>query len=106
MEIERLVNYYTDENTYLVYNNGGAIVIDPGASADEIICAAKKSGVKIEYIFITHCHYDHIEFLEELREKTGAPLVSSDKGAVNIGDKISIIPLRGWGVRFLQEKAI
>ena len=85
VKIETLTNYMTDENTYLIYNNGSAVVVDPGNSADEIIKTAEKLGVKIEYVFITHCHYDHIEFLEELREKTGALLVSGDNASVNIG---------------------
>ena len=84
MKIKTLTNYSTDENTYIVYENGGAVVIDPGNSAEEIMKTASDLGVKIEYVFITHCHYDHIEFLEELREKAGAKLVSGDKGAENV----------------------
>ena len=84
MNIEILNNYLTDENCYLVYNNGLCIVIDPGISSDLIIKKANELNVVIEYVFITHCHYDHIEYLEDLRQKTGAKLVTSKNGADNI----------------------
>ena len=97
MKIKRLNNYYTDENTYLVYENGVAFVIDPGYKTDGIIKAAADENVEIKYILITHCHYDHIEFMEELREKTGAKLVSGSKGAVNITDPSINMTLAGLG---------
>ena len=84
MKIEILNNYLTDENCYLVYNNSSCIVIDPGISLDLIIKKANELNVSIEYVFITHCHYDHIEYLEDLREKTGAKLVTSKNCADNI----------------------
>lgn len=84
MKIKRLNNYYTDENTYLVYKDKTALVIDPGYKTDGILKAASDEDVEIKYILITHCHYDHIEFMEDLREKTGAKLISGDKGAENI----------------------
>ncbi len=105
MKIERLTNYYTDENTYIVYENDGAVVIDPGNEAEKIIKAASDLKLKIEYIFITHCHYDHIEFLEELRKITGAPLVSGDKGAVNIGDSNINLSFQGLGHEIFAEKS-
>lgn len=97
MKIKRLNNYYTDENTYLVYENGEAFVIDPGYKTDGIIKAADDENVEIKYIMITHCHYDHIEFMEELRERTGAKLVSGDKGAINITDPAINLTLGGLG---------
>ena len=105
MKIETLTNYMTDENTYLIYNDGKAVVIDPGNSADEIIKTAEKLGVKIEYVFITHCHYDHIEFLEELREKTGAKLVSGDKGAENVTNPDVNLSLYGLGHEIIAKKS-
>ena len=105
MKIETLTNYMTDENTYIIYNNGSAVVVDPGNSADEIIKKASELGVEIKYVFITHCHYDHIEFLEELREKTGAKLVSGDKGAQNVGDPNVNLSLHGLGHEIFAKKS-
>ena len=97
MKIKRLNNYYTDENTYLVYDGDDAVVIDPGYKTDGILKAAADENTEIKYILITHCHYDHIEFLEELREKTGAKLVSGTNGAENVQNPDINLTLAGLG---------
>ena len=87
MKFKRLENYETSENTYIVYDEKtlNGIVIDPGVKTEEILNSAKEDNIKIKYVFITHCHYDHIEFMEELRKQTGSKLVCSEKASINIG---------------------
>lgn len=84
MRIEAVNNYQTDENTYIVFENDKAVVIDPGSEADAVIKKAKELKAEIEYILITHCHYDHITGLEDLRKITGAKLVSGSRASENI----------------------
>ena len=36
------------------------IVVDPGAEEEKILAAIRRHGLDIEYIFLTHGHYDHI----------------------------------------------
>lgn len=84
MKIEILNNYTNDENTYLIINNNECVVIDPGINEDKIINKAKENNAVIKYILITHSHYDHIEYLEKLREKTKAKLVCSFNASLNI----------------------
>ena len=69
MKIKTVNNYYTDENTYIVYdeNTKNGIVIDPGYKCDGILKAAQDDGVNIKYVLITHCHYDHISDMEQTR---------------------------------------
>ncbi len=73
MEIRVLNNLYTDENTYFIIEKDKAVVIDPGTDFDKIKEFSKD--LKIEYIFLTHCHYDHIMsvnmLLEDTKAKTG-----------------------------------
>lgn len=64
-----------DSNTYLIGNNGECAVIDPGNPAVNIINEADMNNIKIKYIFLTHTHYDHIKYLDELRSRTGAKVV-------------------------------
>ena len=99
MKIIVLENYYTSENCYLVYdeNTMDGVVIDPGYKAEEIKKRADKEGINIKYILITHCHYDHIEYLEQIREITGAPLASGDKGSENIGNPNINLTYSGLG---------
>ena len=56
MEIKVLNNYYTDENTYLVYdeNTKNGLVIDPGYECDGIIKMVQELGVKIKYVLLYH----------------------------------------------------
>lgn len=45
-------------NVYLIKSNK-IIVVDAGASVEEL----KSQTSKVDYIFITHAHFDHIEYL-------------------------------------------
>lgn len=107
MKIKTLNNYYNDENTYIVYdeNTNKGVVIDPGYKCDGILKAANDDNIIIKYIFITHCHYDHISDLEQLREKTGALLVSSKKGSINIGDPDINVSVAGLGYALSAKKS-
>lgn len=107
MQIKIINNYYTDENTYLVYdeNTKNGIIIDPGYECDGIINTCDELGVKIKYVFITHCHYDHISGLEGLREKTGALLVSSENGSKNVINPDINLSLQGLGYEINAKKS-
>lgn len=107
MKIIILENYYSSENTYLVYDEEtmDGIVIDPGYEAKKIKARADEEGIKIGYILITHCHYDHIQYLEELREITGAKLVSGNKASINIGDPDINISYGGLGYEISAKKS-
>ena len=82
MEIKILSDIYMDENTYLITENGNGVLIDPGSSAEDVIKFA--GDINIKYIFLTHCHYDHINGVEKLREITGAELCVTEECAGNI----------------------
>ena len=98
MEIRVLNNIYTDENTYFLIKDGKAIVIDPGESYEKIMDFAKN--VKIEYVFLTHCHYDHITAANDLR-KNGALLCTTKECAENIKN-----PINNLSGLWLDEKII
>ncbi len=85
MEIERIVSYYNDENCYLVYDEEkNGIIIDPGSEASVILDVIKEKGVSVSHIFLTHCHYDHIGGLGELRVALGAKVYASFECNQNI----------------------
>lgn len=85
MKIERVVSWENDQNCYIVYNEMmEALVIDPGEKGEIIYKKAEELGVKIKYILLTHCHYDHIEGLEELRKLTLVKVVSTFECNINI----------------------
>ena len=64
-------------NCYLVYDENtmhGALV-DPGDNGKELAQAIEKEGVTLDYILLTHAHFDHILGVRAVQEKTGAKLV-------------------------------
>lgn len=96
MHIKILENYRTSENTYLVYENGNGFVVDPSYKADGILKAAADEGVTITHILLTHSHYDHVETLEELIEKTNAKLVCGNNCSINVCDpQVSLTRIHG-----------
>lgn len=73
----RTIVFYTTEletDTYLVLNGARAFVVDPGDDADKILAAAAAEGAKIEYVLLTHAHFDHTGAVAEL-QKHGALVV-------------------------------
>ena len=84
MEIKILNDLYSDENTYFLIKNGECIVVDPGNDFEKI--KSFSEDFKIKYIFLTHCHYDHISAAPELIELTGALLCCTEECAENIAN--------------------
>ena len=63
-------------NFYYLHREGSkeTIVFDPADLGARLYEELEKQGLKVEAIFLTHAHFDHILGLEALREKTGAPV--------------------------------
>jgi len=49
-------------------------VIDPGGEGRRIVREIERSGLDIEYVLITHAHFDHIGGIADVLEATGAQL--------------------------------
>ena len=47
------------ENTYILVNNGKAVVIDGGIHANLTFDMAEKYGFTVKYMLLTHTHFDH-----------------------------------------------
>lgn len=87
MEVKRIVSELFDENCYLVTKNNKGILIDPGANTLKII--EECEGVEINYILLTHCHFDHTWSINALR-KSRKVLCSSICSWNMINPKISL----------------
>lgn len=55
-------------NCYLINQKGKNILIDAGVDANKVVDYLNENKMKLDYIFITHCHYDHIGGLDYLVE--------------------------------------
>lgn len=51
------------------------IVIDPGGEAEKIIELIDTLGGNLKYIYLTHCHGDHIGALSELKNAKGGKVL-------------------------------
>lgn len=51
-----------ETNCYLLYDerSGEAALVDVGGPVDTLISIIEKKNLKLKYIFITHCHPDHV----------------------------------------------
>ncbi len=61
------------ENTYLLVEDGEALLIDPGEPAPELLDALKQ--YRVPTICLTHAHIDHIGGVAECKRATGAELI-------------------------------
>ncbi len=68
-------------NCYIIYDekNNEAMVIDPAGEVDKIDELLDVLQAKLKYIYLTHCHADHIGGVKELQNlKGGKVLIHSE----------------------------
>ena len=68
-------------NMYMIVQNGHSIVIDPFEDT------SPADGLCIDYIFLTHEHFDHISGVNKWKMQTGAPVYCSKTCAESIQDR-------------------
>jgi hydroxyacylglutathione hydrolase len=57
-----------------------AVVFDPGGDVPRILAAIEKTAVKVEKIWLTHGHIDHVGGAAELRDALGVPIEGPHHG--------------------------
>lgn len=82
VDVAYLVMGPLENNTYIISDGTGTMVVDPSCDAPRIVGAL--GGAKLDAIVLTHSHWDHVDGAAELRELTGAPVVASAVDAVQI----------------------
>lgn len=70
MTFQTLVVGGLETNCYILKFETSGIIIDPGAEPERIINAA--SGITIHMIIATHRHYDHVDALNAVKQRTNA----------------------------------
>ena len=107
MKYSSVFHNETGENTYLVFdeNSKNGVIIDPGCEIDKIVKLIDDNNVNVKYIFITHCHYDHIMSIVELKNRTNALIVSGDKGSENLGNPSVNLTKYGLGYEIKNIKS-
>ena len=64
-------------NCYIVFDNESkeTMVVDPAGDVDKIVEMINILGGKLKYIFLTHCHGDHIGGVPELKKELGGKVL-------------------------------
>ena len=75
-------------NCYIVQDDESkeTMVIDPAGDVDKIVEMLNILNAKLKYIYLTHCHGDHIGGVNELKQKYGGQVVVERNDAENLLD--------------------
>lgn len=75
-------------NCYIVQDEKSkeTMVIDPAGDVDKIIEMLNILQAKLKYIYLTHCHGDHIGGVKKLKERYGGTIVAQRAAAENLRD--------------------
>lgn len=76
MIVEQLPVGELQANCYVVgcERTKAGVIIDPGDEAERIMATSAKHALKIQYVLLTHAHFDHIFACAAVAEATKAPL--------------------------------
>jgi len=90
-----------DAAVYLIAINECAAVIDSGCghSMDIIMVNIKSCGVKssaIDYLLLTHCHFDHTGGAAEFRSRTGCQIVAHELDAAYLEKGDNNVTAASW----------
>lgn len=70
-----------------IETNGKFLLIDPFISPNPLSAHINLSNIKVDYILLTHAHYDHIMDVEKMVELTNAQIISNHEIATYYGNK-------------------
>ena len=75
-------------NCYIIFDEETkeTMVIDPAGDVNRIVETVNILNGKLKYIYITHCHGDHIEGVRELKEKLGGKIIIHTIDAIGLND--------------------
>ncbi|MBI2558597.1 MBL fold metallo-hydrolase [Candidatus Woesearchaeota archaeon] len=80
-------------------NSREAAVVDAGWEIEKLIDIANKEKLKINKVLLTHSHYDHVQKVNELSEKTSAVVYFHELDSESINKSI-----KNSGIKIIKLK--
>lgn len=86
-------------NCYIIVDEVSkeTMVVDPAGDVDEIVGMINILGGNLKYIYLTHCHGDHIGGVSELKERLGGKILihrddseGLNDSYINLGDYVGV----------------
>ena len=99
-----------DAAIYLVRFGDRAILIDSGCGEEhdllvENISEILSPEINVEYLFLTHCHYDHTGGAQRVRDQYGCKIVAHELDSVYLENGDSTVTAATWyGAEMLPLK--
>lgn len=105
--IKTIVNQPVTSNCYVVYKSNHCVVVDPGSEdAGEILGWIERNELVLDYIILTHEHFDHLWSVNELRSNyPDTKLICSGKCSERIQNRKRNFSVFYNGVGFESKRA-
>ena len=90
-----------DAAVYLIHLDGHSALVDAGCgeSVADILENVRNCGVDpdhLEYLLITHCHYDHTGGADDVRRRTGCRIVAHEQDVKFMEKGDSVVTAAMW----------
>lgn len=87
------MKFVGETNCYIIVDETQkkAMVIDPAGEVPKIIEILDTLGAELVYIYLTHCHADHINGVSELKKEKGGKVLIHRKGRENLENRVPVL---------------
>ena len=87
------MKFVGETNCYIIVDETQkkAMVIDPAGEVPKIIEILNTLGAELVYIYLTHCHADHINGVNELKKENGGKVLIHRKGRENLENRVPVL---------------
>lgn len=87
------MKFVGETNCYIIVDETQkkAMVIDPAGEVPKIIEILDTLGTELVYIYLTHCHADHINGVNELKKEKGGKVLIHRKGRENLENRVPVL---------------
>jgi glyoxylase-like metal-dependent hydrolase (beta-lactamase superfamily II) len=97
MNIEIVITGPLGVNTYIIENNGNAVIIDAGGNEEDIEAHLEAKGLKPVALVNTHGHFDHIGAIQPLAAKFGIPFYMHKDDEFLLAQGKKVMQMYGFG---------